>query len=142
LLYSSGGADFIGSFRFFFAYLVVEAIEAFALYGMDVLPWVSGETWWRTFCVGLVIEGFIRFAVMGELFLHLLRTRPAIAKVGSRLISGTGAALVLIATLAAAYAPVDSQQFAIGYRAHLLQTDAVYDRVRPYFVPLRVRRLL
>jgi len=55
-------------FPVFFAYLVVEAIEAFALYGMDVLPWVSGETWWRTFCVGLVIEGFIRFAVMGELF--------------------------------------------------------------------------
>jgi len=40
---------------------------------------------------------------------------------GRKLISGTGAVLVLLATLAAAYAPVDNQQFALGYRGHLLQ---------------------
>jgi uncharacterized membrane protein len=108
-------------FPVFFAYLVFEAIEQLTLYGMDILPSVSVTTWWFACCIGLVLEGFIRLAVMGELFFHLLRSRPAIAKVGGRLITGTGAILVLLATLAAAYAPVDNQQFAIGYRAHLLQ---------------------
>jgi hypothetical protein len=108
-------------FPVFFAYLVFEAIEEFALYGMDVLPSVSAKTWWLAFWVGLVLEGFIKLAVIGELFFHLLRSRPAIAKVGGRLITCTGAVLLLLATLAAAYAPVDDQQFAIGYRAHILQ---------------------
>jgi hypothetical protein len=108
-------------FPAFVTYLVFEAAEAITLYGMDVLPQVSGRTWWLTFCVGLVIEGFIRLAVIGELFLHLLRDRPAIAKVGSRLISVMGAVLVLLAASAATFAPLDRQQFAIGYRAHILQ---------------------
>jgi uncharacterized membrane protein len=108
-------------FPVFFSYLVFEAIEQFTLYGMDVLPSVSTETWWFACSVGLVLEGFIRIGVMGELLFHLLRSRPAIARVGGRLITCAGAVLVLLATLAAAYAPVDSQQFAIGYRAHILQ---------------------
>jgi hypothetical protein len=108
-------------FPIFFTYLVFEAIETFTLYGMDALPWVSGKTWWIVFCLGLFLQGFIRLAVMGELFSHLLRPRPAIAKLGGRLITYTGAILVLLATLAAAYAPVDTHQFAIGYRANILQ---------------------
>ncbi len=108
-------------FPVFFAYLIFGALSKFMLYGMDVLPSISVRTYWFAFCVGLVVQGFIRLAVMGELFFHLLRSRPAIAKVGGRLITGAGAILVLLATLAAAYAPVDSQQFAIGYRAHILQ---------------------
>jgi hypothetical protein len=108
-------------FPVFFAYLVFEAIEAFTLYGMDVLPSVSTGTWWLACLVGLVIEGFVRLAVIGELFFHLLRSRPAIAKVGSRLISGTGAVLVLIATLAAANVPVGDPQFQMVSRAQILQ---------------------
>ena len=108
-------------FPVFFAYLICEATEAITLYGMDVLPSVSVTAWWYACCAGLIIEGFIRLGVMGELFFHLLRTRPAIAKIGGRLITSTGAVLVLVATLAAAYAPVDTRQFAIGYRAHILQ---------------------
>lgn len=108
-------------FPVFFAYLIFGAIEQLTLYMMDALPSVSGTTWWLSFSVGLVIEGLIRLGVMGELFFHLLQLRPAIAKVGGRLITYTGAILVLLATLAAAYVPVDSHQFAIGYRANILQ---------------------
>src|SRR3984885_15892460 len=67
-------------FPVFFTYLVYGALEEFTLYGMDVLPSVSAVRWWRVFCVGLVLQGFIRLAVLGELFFHLLRSRPAIAK--------------------------------------------------------------
>ncbi|MGA7909091.1 MAG: hypothetical protein WCA16_16910 [Candidatus Sulfotelmatobacter sp.] len=105
----------------FFAYLIFEAIEEFTLYALDVLPWVSGETFWRAFSIGLVLEGLIRFAVIGELFFHLLRPWPALAKVGNRLLSGTGAALVLLATLTAALVRIDNPQYAIISRAHILQ---------------------
>jgi hypothetical protein len=108
-------------FPVFFAYLVFEAAEQFVLYGMDILPSISIRTWWFSFCVCLVVEGFIRLGVVGELFSHLLQSRPLIAKLGSRLITWTGAALVLLATLAAAYAPFDTHNFAIGYRGHILQ---------------------
>jgi hypothetical protein len=108
-------------FPVFFAYLTYEAIEEFTLYGMDALPSVDGYTWWLTFRIGLILEGLIRIAVIGELFFHLLRPRPVIAKVGSRLISGAGAVLVLLATVAAAHAPVDNPQLAIASRSHVLQ---------------------
>ena len=108
-------------FPAFLAYTIFEALEEFTLYGMDVLPWVRGEIFWRTLWVGLIIEGLIRFAVIGELFRNLLRMFPALARLGSQLIRGVGAFLVLLATLAAAYAPIDNPQFAIISRVHILQ---------------------
>jgi hypothetical protein len=108
-------------FPVFFTYLIYGAAEESTLYVMDIVPLGSVTAWWVVFSVGLIIEGLFRLAVLGELFFHLLRSRPAIAKVGGRLISCMGAVLVLLATLAAAYAPVDSHQFAIGYRAYILQ---------------------
>jgi len=69
-------------FPFFLAYLTFGAIEQFTLYGMDVLPSVSTEAFWRAFWAGAIIEGAIKFGVIGELFFHLLRSRPAIAKLG------------------------------------------------------------
>src|SRR5258708_20974997 len=92
-------------FPVFFAYLIFEAVEVLTLYGMDIAPAVSGWTWWLACCIGLFIEGLLRLAVIGELFFHLLRSRPAIAKVGGRVITCAGAVLVLLATVAAAYAP-------------------------------------
>jgi hypothetical protein len=108
-------------FPVFLAYAIFEAIEEFVLYGMDVLPWVRAETFWQVFFVGLIIEGMIRFAVIGELFYHLLRPWPALAKLGSQLVRGAGAVLVILATLAAAYAPIDHPQYSLVSRAHILQ---------------------
>ena len=107
-------------FPVFIAYTIFEALEEFTLYAMDVLPSVSGDTFWRAFCAGLIVEGVLKCGVIGELFFHLLRLRPALAKVGSRLISGFGAVLVLLATLAAAYAPIDHTRYILIYRAQLL----------------------
>ena len=67
------------------------------------------------------IEGLVKFAVIGELFSHLLRRWPALAKMGNRLLRGTGAVLVLLAILAAAYAPIDDPRFSLVSRAHILQ---------------------
>jgi ABC-type xylose transport system permease subunit len=98
-----------------------ETIEEFTLYGMDILPSVTWETYWRALCIGLVIDGILKFAIVGELFSHLVAAWPAVAKLGNRLISGTGVILVLLATLAAAYAPIDNPQHAIISREHILE---------------------
>jgi hypothetical protein len=44
-----------------------------------------------------------------------------VAKLGNQLITGAGVVLVLLATLAAAYAPLDNPQNAIISRAHILE---------------------
>jgi hypothetical protein len=108
-------------FPLFWAYLMFEAVEEFALYVLDVSPRFSAHTFWSGFCIGLVVQGLISFAVIGELFRHTLGLWPALAKVGNRLISGIGAILVVLATLAAAYAPIDNPQFSIVSRAHILE---------------------
>ena len=108
-------------FPAFFAYLAFGAIEGFTLYGMDILPWVSAEVFWRTLCAGLIGEGLIKFALIGELSRQLLQRWTALARLSNRLITGAGAILVLFATLAAAYAPIDNPQFAIISRAHILE---------------------
>jgi len=118
-------SGFQKKYPIFFTYLIFEALEVLALYGMDLLPSVSGELWFEAFCLGLVVEGVMRFALIGELLSSLLRSRPAIAKSSGRLMSISAAMLVLAATLTAAYAPVDVYHFAMRYRASLLQ-QALY----------------
>ena len=116
------------TFPLFLTYLTFVAIEQFTLYAMDVLPSVSAQAFWEAFCIGAIIEGLIKFAVVGELFFQLLRSRPTLAKVGSRLISGVGASLILLAVTAAAYTPLVHRQLALISRAHvLLQSSYVID---------------
>ena len=115
-------------FPFFFAYLTFGALEQFTLYTMDVVPLGSIEAFWQTFFAGAIIEGAIKFGVIGELFFHLLRSRPAIAKLGRRLISGVGAAFVLLAVAAAAYTPIVHRPLISISRAYiLLQSSYVVD---------------
>ena len=114
-------------FPVFLAYLVFEAIEEFTLYILDVLPAVSGETFWWAYSIGLILEGFIKLAVIGELFSRLLRPWPVIARVGGRLITGIGAGLVLFATLAAALVVPDNAHWFISGPHILQQTFYIVD---------------
>jgi len=116
------------TFPFFVTYLAFGAIEQFTLYTMDVVPLGSVEAFWQAFFAGAVLEGAIKFGVIGELFFHLLRSRPTLAKLGSRLISGAGASLVLLAVAVAAYTPAVSGKLAWISRAHrLLESSYVVD---------------
>lgn len=109
------------TFPVFIAYLFYEALEQFTLYGLDVLPSVGWETFWRACCVGLVINGLLKFAIVGELFAYLVRPWPSVAKLGNQLVTSAGVILVLLATLAAAYAPIDNPQHAIISREHIFE---------------------
>jgi len=107
-------------FPVFFSYLIFSATEQFTLYGMDLLSSVSAGAYWHAVFVVSSIGAVLVVAVIGELFLHLLRSRPMIAKLGSRLISGTGAVLILLAVAAAAYTPFAHGQLIFASRAYVL----------------------
>jgi hypothetical protein len=106
----------------FLAYAIYEALENFTLYTMDVLPSVSAETWWRALWVGLIIEGVIKFAVIGELLRRLIRSQPGLARVGNRLFACAGAGLALLAAVTAAYTTPANSHWLIGGGFILQQT--------------------
>ncbi len=107
-------------FPVFLTYTLLEATEEFALYGLDVLPSVQPELFWKAFWLGLVVEGLLKFAITGELFRHLLRPWSAVAKTGNLLITCAGVVLVLVAGLMAGLT-VPPSPFWLISGAHVLQ---------------------
>ncbi|HEY3974295.1 MAG TPA: hypothetical protein VGM18_14920 [Candidatus Sulfotelmatobacter sp.] len=108
----------------FFAFAVISAIEQLIAYAADVMPSVTPHTWWLIFWACLVVEGLLKFALIGEIFAHAFDPYPSIAKHGKILIRSFGIFLVFTASIAASRAPQDSL-FGIVNGAHLLQ-QAIY----------------
>lgn len=120
LAYRLGQTRLQRRYPFFFAFLIVSAVEQLTLYACDVIPTVTAETWWRVFWVGLLVEGLVKFALVGEIFGDVFGAYASVAKLGKLLIRGVGVALIVAAALLAAYASNDSR-FGIISRAHLLE---------------------
>jgi hypothetical protein len=91
-------------FPAFFCYAVFEAIGGGIVYAVDVNPRLSGAMYWRTYFCFLIIEVFIKFLVIGEVFSHLLRHYSGLGRSAKVLTSSVGVALVFTATIIAAYA--------------------------------------
>lgn len=108
------------TFPAFFAYAVFSALGQFALYVADVSPSVTADAFWRVDWATLLIEGPLKFLLVGEIFAHVFGSYDSLARLGKFMIRGVGIALVLAAALAAAYAPKDSL-FGIVSGAHLLE---------------------
>lgn len=108
----------------FIAFAVASAVEQLTLYCCDVIPSVTARTWWEVFWVGLLVEGILKFALVGEIFAQAFDAYRSIARLGTRLIRTVGVTLVLAAAIAAGFAPRDSL-FGIVSGAHLLQ-QAIY----------------
>jgi hypothetical protein len=107
-------------YRFFVAFAVASAIEQLVLYVLDLSPVISAEVWWRAFCAGLVVEGTLKFVLIGDIFGNVFERYATIARLGRRLIGGLGVVLIFGAAVAAAFAPEDSS-FGIVSAAHLFQ---------------------
>jgi hypothetical protein len=107
----------------FLAYLVFEAIQGLTLYVMDRLPSVSDDAYWRADIASLLIEALVKLAVIRELYSHLVRPRPSVARLGTRLIACTVTVLVALAAVAAADAPI--ADYAIISHAQILE-EAIY----------------
>jgi hypothetical protein len=90
-------------FPAFFCYVVFEAAGGSAIYALDVSP-ISGTIFWWCYFLFLIIEAFVKFVVIGEIFTHLLRRYPPLGRLGKLLISGVGIILIFTATIIAAYA--------------------------------------
>ena len=91
-------------FPAFFCYALFEAAGGGIIYAVDLSPHVSGSVYWRIYFLFLIVEVFIKFLVIGEVFTHLLRHYPSLAGLAKVLISGLGVVLVFTATVLAAYA--------------------------------------
>jgi hypothetical protein len=96
--------DLQKEFPAFFCYAIFEAAGGGILYAIDVIPSVSATIYWWCYLSFLIVEVFVKFIVIGEVFTHLLRSYPPLAKMAKVLISGVGIFLVFTATIIAAYA--------------------------------------
>jgi len=112
------------TFPFFFAFCLLAPLGQLITYLADLSPSVSPESWWRVLWVTQVVEGFLKLAVVGEIFDHAFSNYAALAKLGRLLIRALGAVLVLTAAVIAALTPNDSR-FGIISGAHLLQ-ESIY----------------
>jgi hypothetical protein len=104
----------------FLAFALVSALEQLLLYACDLAPSVSPQTWWRVFWAGLIVEGLLKFALVGEIFAHVFHPYASVVKLAKFLIGAVGVCLVLTAAVAAAYAQANSN-FSIVNGAHLLE---------------------
>jgi hypothetical protein len=109
-------------FPAFFTFCIVNALAGLTEYGADVLPSVSGTTYWRVVWVCLLIESLVKFTAIGEVFSRVLNPYPSISRLGRILVSGGGAALVFVATLIAAFSRGDSTVRLISGSHLLAQT--------------------
>ena len=107
-------------FPVFQIFAVLVAIEQLIVYAADVIPIVSGGTFWRVFWAGLLVEALVKFALIGEIFGRVFGKYDSVAGLGKRVIRGVGIALVLVATIAAAYAPIDNPRYSVISYAHIL----------------------
>jgi hypothetical protein len=104
----------------FVVFAVSSGIAQLAVYFADIIPSVSAENFWRVDWAAMVIEGVAKLLVIAEIFALTFGQYSALARLSKLLIRGIGIALVVMAALAAAYAPMDSPYGLIN-GAHLLQ---------------------
>ncbi|HET9308700.1 MAG TPA: hypothetical protein VFO46_21975 [Candidatus Sulfotelmatobacter sp.] len=92
----------------FLVFVIFSAVGDLAVFAADIVRSVSAVNFWRVDWAYLLIESFLKFLVIGEVFSRVLSPYSSISRLGRILVSGFGAALVLLATLAAAYSRGDS----------------------------------
>lgn len=104
----------------FIAFAVLSAAGELAAFVADVAPSVSALNYWRIDWISLIVESFLKFVVIGEVFSRLFNPYPAVSRLGRNLVTGLGAALVLLSGLVAGFAHGDST-FRIVAGAHILE---------------------
>jgi hypothetical protein len=109
----------------FFAFAILSGASGLAIFIADVLPSVSPLNFWRIDWICLLIESFLKFVVIGEVFSRIFSPYPTVSRTGAVLASGVGAALVLLSGAVAGLAHGDST-FRIVAGAHLLEQTVFF----------------
>jgi hypothetical protein len=107
-------------FPTFFAFAILSSVGQLAVYAADILPAVAPTTYWRVDWGDLVLEGVLKFVLIGEIFALLFGSYASVAQLGKTLIRGAGIVLIFAAALAAAYAR-KNEFFGIISGANLLE---------------------
>jgi hypothetical protein len=107
-------------FPVFVAFAFLASIEQLIVYAADVFPSVSAENFWRILWGGLLVEGFLKIVLIGEIFAHVFGSYDSVARLGKSLIRVVGALLVLVAVIGAAYIQRDNNHWLIS-GAHILE---------------------
>jgi hypothetical protein len=104
----------------FLAFAIVSAVGDLLVFSADIAPSVSPQNFWRVDWAVLLIESLLKFIAIGEIFSRVLNPYPSISRIGRVLVTGVGAALVLLASLIAAFSHADSTVRLIS-GVHLLE---------------------
>jgi hypothetical protein len=107
-------------FPAFLAFAILSAIGEFAVYLADVSPSVAPENFWPVYWANLILDGVLKFVLVGEIFALVFGSYSFVANLGKVLIRSLGVVLVLAAAVAAAYAP-KIEVFGIVSGADLLE---------------------
>ncbi len=95
-------------FPAFLAFAILSAAGGLAVFLADILPSVSPEQFWHVDWLCLLIESFLKFLVIGEIFSRVLNPYPSVSRLGRVLVSAFGAVLVLLGVLTAALSRGDT----------------------------------
>ena len=95
-------------FPAFLAFAILSALGDLAVFTADVAPFISPVNFWRIDWACLLLESFLKFLVIGEVFSHILNPYPSVSRLGRALITGFGTVLVFVAAFAAAFSQGDS----------------------------------
>jgi hypothetical protein len=104
----------------FLAFAIFGAVGELALFVADVAPFVSAPNYWRIAWLVVLVEGPLKFLIIGEIFSRVFSQYSSISRLSRMLISGFGAVLVLLAGLIAGFAHGDSPERLIS-GSHLLE---------------------
>jgi len=92
-------------FPVFVCYTSWVTVEGVVLLYMDYTPSVSGNQYFVAYILGLVICSAARFAIVYEIFKHLLNRYPALSKSGTGLFRLVTVALLVLVILLAKFSP-------------------------------------
>lgn len=106
-------------FPVFIVFALVSPLAELCSFAADVIPSVSPLTYWRVEWVNLLLNSFLKFIVIGEVFSKIFDRYPSVSRLGRMLVSGFGGGLVLVAAVVAAFASGDSPLRVIAW-VHLL----------------------
>jgi hypothetical protein len=105
----------------FLAFAIISGLGQLAVYGADLAPFVSVHSFWVLSWAVLLSEALLKFLVVGEVLSRLLVPYPSVSRLGRTLVTGFGAALVLLAGVIAGFAHGEDSPTRLIYGFHLLQ---------------------
>ena len=110
--------------RVFLIYAWFEAVQWAVLYSIDLVASIPAVDFWRVYWSSVLLESMILFFLISEIFADVFGSYAALARSGRVLIRWGGALLLIMATVVAAYAPIDNRVWFVS-ASHILQ-EAMY----------------